>query len=506
MRCALLLVVIIIVAGCGRDATHDGHDHGSAKGEAEPLSITQWTEKHELFVEFPVPVAGKLVEYHAHVTSLDGFRPLTEGSFQVRWLTPAGVAAETKVDGVKRAGIFTPAGPAPAAGTYTLKMSVQHGAVSDEFDCGSIVVGDSAGPPEAEAPSATITFLKESQWKIAFGTARASERPLTKEIELPATVEPAGTDQLVIGAPTGGRFFHNPKIGLAEGRPIRKGDVVGSVAPTVAGEDYSRLTLAVDEARLALGQVERETKRVEPLVMEGLLPERRLLELRNERETQSARLSAAKSRVGRVLAPGGAGGLPIRSTIAGIVSRVLIPNGEPVDAGAALLRIGGTSSVWVRLRFVARPAAELAGASAAGVRLPNGSRLDIASAGARLLSVAPVIDPASRIATWVIEVPPAKDQASLEAGMQVVVMLGIGKPRTVLAVPKSAVVEINTRPFVFVQVDGEHFEKRAVTLGDADAAHVEISSGVAVGERVVTTGGFDVHLGSLMGSVESHRH
>ncbi len=85
-------------------------------------------------------------------------------------------------------------------------------------------------------------------------------------------------------------------------------------------------------------------------------------------------------------------------------------------------------------------------------------------------------------------------------------MLGMGKPRTVLAVPKSAVVEINTRPFVFVQVDGEHFEKRPVTPGDADAAHVELTSGVAVGERIVTTGGFDVHLGSLMGSVESHRH
>ena len=110
MRRALLLMVVIIVAGCGRDATHDGHDHGSAKGEAEPLSITQWTEKHELFVEFPAPVAGKPVEYHAHVTSLDGFRPLTEGSFQVRWLTPAGVAAETKVDGVKRALPGAPVG------------------------------------------------------------------------------------------------------------------------------------------------------------------------------------------------------------------------------------------------------------------------------------------------------------------------------------------------------------------------------------------------------------
>ncbi|MBI3201157.1 MAG: efflux RND transporter periplasmic adaptor subunit [Myxococcales bacterium] len=503
---ALALLALVATVSCGRDATHDGHSHGKESTEPEPVSITKWTEKHELFVEFPPPVAGKTVEYHAHVTALEGFRALTAGRFRVRWKTPSGVAAETQIDGVKRAGIFTPSGPAPSPGSYELEMSVEHDGATDVFDCGPIVIGDAAKAPAEEAPSAAITFLKESQWKIPFGTDWATERSLAKEVELPATVEPAGTDQLVIGSPTGGRFFHNPKLALAEGSRIRKGDVVGSIAPTVAGEDYSRLQLAVDEARISKDQVEREIKRVEPMVKEGLLPEKRLTELRNERDTLSARLSAAKGRIGRVLAPGGTGGLPIRSSIEGIVSQVLVPNGEPVDAGAALVRIGGTSSVWVRTRFVARPAAAFTGAAPAAVRLPSGARIDVGSAGARLLSAAPVIDPTSRIATWVLEVPPQAGERPLQPGMQVVLLLRVGAPRTVLSVPKSAVVEINTRPFVFVQVDGEHFEKRNVTLGDSDGGFVELTSGIAKGERIVTTGGFDVHLGSLMGSVESHRH
>jgi multidrug efflux pump subunit AcrA (membrane-fusion protein) len=79
-------------------------------------------------------------------------------------------------------------------------------------------------------------------------------------------------------------------------------------------------------------------------------------------------------------------------------------------------------------------------------------------------------------------------------------------PQLLLAIPRGAVVEINTRSYVFVQADGEHFEKRAVTLGRQDGPWVEVSSGVAKGERVVTHGGFDIHLASLMGTVESHRH
>jgi membrane fusion protein, heavy metal efflux system len=284
--------------------------------------------------------------------------------------------------------------------------------------------------------------------------------------------------------------------------------------PNVAGEDYSRLQLTVEEARLAKQQTEREITRVEPLVQQELLPERRLIELRNELETHSARLSAAQGRLGRVLTPGGAGGLSIRSTLDGVVSHVLVPNGEPVDAGAPLARIGGTTNLWLRMRFVARSASSFPGARPAAVRLPSGERLDLAEMGARLLSALPVVEPSSRLATWVIEVAPSggqgagagTNQPALQAGTPVVALLRIGEPRNVLAVPRQAVIEIDTRPFVFVQVDGEHFEKRAVTLGNVDGTYIEIVSGVSKGERIVTSGGFDVHLASLMGSVESHRH
>jgi multidrug efflux pump subunit AcrA (membrane-fusion protein) len=121
---------------------------------------------------------------------------------------------------------------------------------------------------------------------------------MARELEIPAVVEPAAGDQLTLGAPTGGRFFHNPKLALAEGTRIKKGDVLGSIAPNVAGDDYSRLQFAVEEARLAVEQARRELARVEPLVQQGLLPERRLLKLQNELETQLARSKSAGGRLG----------------------------------------------------------------------------------------------------------------------------------------------------------------------------------------------------------------
>jgi membrane fusion protein, heavy metal efflux system len=224
-QCCWLLAASLLLACSRRSMDSHGHDHGDDHGHGapeaegpEPLSITKWTAKHELFVEFPAPSPGKPIAYHAHVTKLEGFQALNEGTFTVRYKTNSAVAAEAKISGVKRPGIFALEGAAPKAGTYTLEMVVQYGSVTDVFDCGSISLQDGAPSAKPEAASAAITFLKESQWKIPFGTAWAEEHLVAKEVELPAVVEPAGTDQLVIGAPTGGRFFHNPKLGLAEGR------------------------------------------------------------------------------------------------------------------------------------------------------------------------------------------------------------------------------------------------------------------------------------------------
>jgi RND family efflux transporter MFP subunit len=500
---------------CHRHDQDHGHGHphaaAAAEEEAPGLSITRWTDNYELFVELPLPRPGKAVSYHAHVTRLEGFMAVTAGTFKVRYKSATGLAKEAVQTGVKRPGIFVFESPAPAAGAYSLEMAYELDGKTDVFDCGSVTVSDKPGAGEEE-PASAITFLKESQWKIPFATAWAEERSLASELELSATVEPAATDQLTVGAPTGGRFFHNPKLQLAEGLRVKKGDVLGTIAPTVAGDDFSRLQFAVDEARLARQQVEREIARVEPLVAEKLLPERRLVELRNELETQTARLNSAGGRLGRVTASAGQGGLTIKSTLEGQVSQVLVPNGEPVEAGAPLVRIGGTEHLWLRARFVAKPTSTFVDAKPTAVRSSAGERIELDDR-ARFLSLLPVVDATSRLATWIVDVAPSNAPGAgaarpfdLRPGATVVLAVRLGRPESVLAVARDSVVEINTRHYVFVQADGEHFEKRPVTLGRSDGPWIQIVSGAKKGERVVTKGGYDIHLASLMGTVESHRH
>ena len=96
------------------------------------------------------PVFGGRVasSNHAHITRLRDNHAATKGSFAVRFKIAGKVVAETSINGVARAGIFTPEGPAPAAGSYALEMAYTLDDKIDVFDCGNVVVADA--PPKVE--------------------------------------------------------------------------------------------------------------------------------------------------------------------------------------------------------------------------------------------------------------------------------------------------------------------------------------------------------------------
>jgi multidrug efflux pump subunit AcrA (membrane-fusion protein) len=59
---------------------------------------------------------------------------------------------------------------------------------------------------------------------------------------------------------------------------------------------------------------------------------------------------------------------------------------------------------------------------------------------------------------------------------------------------------------VFVQVEGEAFERRVVRIGARDRGFVEVSTGVSPGEHVVSRGAWSVKLAASSGAIPAHGH
>ena len=503
-----LIPILFALMGCGSEPAGHGHDHGDAGhgggghlDEAESIAITRWIGSHELFVELDAPAVGQRFKYHAHVTRMADNHAATSGTLSMRF-EEDGFAVESHTDGeVARAGIFAGDAPAPPkAGVYRLIVTYVDGDERAEWDGGMVTVGASEPVAHEGEDEGEITFLKETQWQIPFAVSPAGEVDLAPTVSASAVVSPIPGQTAVVAAPFEGLFAWSDGLPVV-GRRVARGERIAALVPAGAAESWSRVQADLSTSRVDLDLAEKELVRVEGLRASDLLPERRLQEARAGVERAAAQLSGNQRRVG-ALSSERSGAMPIRAPADGVVVAVGGAHGEKVEAGAPLVTVASGSGVMLQGRVHDRRLTELGSVSSVAVQRGDWSAPQ-ALTGARVLTERLVFDPRTLSAPLTVV---ADEPGGLSIGDLVQLEVGVGERVPRLAIPRTAVVEINGQDVVFVQKTGESFTRRRVTLGVSDPTHVEVLAGIAPGDMVVVEGGFDVHVASLSGALESHRH
>jgi membrane fusion protein, heavy metal efflux system len=501
-----MLVVAIASAGCGRS-----DEPAAAPEEPEALSVTRWTDKTEVFAEYPPLVVGGTSRFAIHLTRLDSFKALTEGNVEVRLQGGAGQPEVFRVDAPSRPGIFGVDVKPTQAGKRALVIVLKAKGLSDEHRVGEVEVF-----PNAEAASAAvaggrdeapgISFLKEQQWSLDFGTAVVTEQAVRESIRVPARVEarPGGAADVV--APIDGRLTRVVEVPL--GASVSRGQELARLLPppSVPG-DLPQLQRARAEAQSTLGLATRDRERAERLTTAGAAPEKRLDEARSVEEQARARVAAAEASLAQYNAAraGGAtdaeGSFVIRAPVSGVIAQRDATTGANIAAGTVLFRVVDASQVHLVGQI---PEGEVARA-----RLARAAEIEVAGQpdripAGRLVSTGKVLDLQSRT----LPITFAFDNRTLGIPVGQAAFLHLlmdtTAPRPV--VPAVAVVDDAGRPIVFVQREGETFERRAVTLGPRSGDLVQIMEGVKPGDRVVTKGAYLVRLASLSTSVPAHGH
>lgn len=478
----------------------------------QALSVTRWTTKTELFVEYPSLVVGKTARFAVHLTRLDTFKPLTEGRVEVRLGEGTESPEVFSAAAPSRPGIFgvdvTPA----RTGQRTMTITVVARDLSDAHELGVTTVHPSAAAAGAlgadERPAAeAVTFLKEQQWALDFGTELVTDRALHESVPVSATItaRPGGASDVV--APFDGRLVS--VVDAAIGAAIEQGQELGRLQPlppTLA--ELPQLHQARAEATSLVQLTTRDRERAERLVAAGAAPQRRLDEARAAEEQAQAKRDGADARLAqhRAARAAGAGGetesaFALRAPAGGVlVERTAITGGN-VSEGDVLFRLLDARHVQVTAHVPETELARVRHAQTAELEVPGLSpRVSVG----RLSAVGRVLDPRTR--TVPITFALDNRQLGLAVGQAVVLHLRVAEAPSRPVVPASALVDDGGRPIVFVQREGEAFERRPVTLGARDGEVVQIVDGVHVGDRVVTTGAYLIRLASLSTQVPSHGH
>lgn len=480
-----VVALAVAIAACGGEIGPDEEDHAHGG-----TAVTLWQDSLEVFYEYPPLVAGEEGEPWAiHVTLLGTYEPVRAGSLRLRLTGPGEREIEAVADSPAREGIFTPAPSVPVPGSWKVTMEIDLPSGPATIDAPAVeVYASRADLPheEEEAAGGEIAYLKEQQWKVPFRTVEASRETIREGVPVHAgIVAPAGS-RAIVSAPVDGLVKAGGPTS-APGEWIARGRTLAVLAPVAGDHSFADLRARVE-------RLEAEVARAERLLAMEAIPERRLEDARRDLSVARAQLEAL----------GGGGGFDyaVRAPIAGeIQSRSAAP-GERVTAGDPLFTIVDPRTVWLEMRVPARHAARAGQATGATFRVEGADSLRPVD---RIVSAGSVLDPESR--TVIVRGVLDNSDRALKVGMLAEANLLLGDVVDGTVVPTRAIQDEDGVPVAYVQIGGESFERRVLTIGASNGLQTIVERGVEPGERVVTVGAYQVRLAAAGGEeIGDHGH
>jgi membrane fusion protein, heavy metal efflux system len=361
--------------------------------------------------------------------------------------------------------------------------------------------GRASSSEEAKAAQTpTVAKLEAGPRQLSLSTAARAKNPvkvapaeLTKlagDIQVVGTVAFHEDHYAVVGPLVSGRIS---KLIAGVGDKVKRGQVIAEIESSEVGQARAEYVSAKARSGAAEANLRRETE-----LTEKKISSQRERELAHAQSvTEQAGVRAAVMRLRAIgLTPADietaerhdlGGRVQIRTPISGTVIERKVTLGQAVERATDAFKIADTSHVWVSLDLYEKDLARVHVSQE--VEMRTDARPGELFRG-RVAFIVPVIDEATRTAKVRLEFPNPKD--ALHAGQLVTARIVADSKQAlteVLAVPRSAIEQVEGKTVVFVQ-NGDSFERRNVILGASGGDRVEVRKGLIAGEVVAIDGAF----------------
>lgn len=331
-----------------------------------------------------------------------------------------------------------------------------------------------------------ITLAESTARDMGVVVAEVKPGEFHRVLKVSGQIVPSPDGQQTLSARSAGvvSLAHN----ITEGSKVGAGQTIATISSKgVSGGDQNAAS------RAAVDAAKRELDRVTPLHKEGIV---------STRDFNAAKAAYEQAVASYSGSPAGSAAV---SSINGVITRLLVRQGEYVNAGQPLAEISGSRKLTLRADVPVRNRSFLSTISSANFRTAgNDSTISLSDVNGNILSdgMSAVTAGGYSPVYFVLN-----NDGSITPGSFAEVFL-LGASRSdVITVPVAAITEQQGNHYVYVREDSECYEKRLVKLGGNDGRRVEILSGVKSGDNVVVSGAIAVKLAETSGVVpEGHSH
>lgn len=326
-----------------------------------------------------------------------------------------------------------------------------------------LLLGGCGDPEQAPDPDATL---------LAVTLAPAQVRPIQRSIVVSGPVSP--WEEMQLGVELSG--VRVTALNVDVGETVSRGQVLLELDHRTLDSELAQAQAALQEAEAGVVLAASNFDRSERLAAQQLISAAQLDELRAARAQAQARRNTARAQ--RDAAQLRRDFAELRAPADGVISRRLVQPGQVVAAGSELLRLIRDGRLEWR--------AELAEADLALIEV--GSVVDLpgptGNVQGRIRAVSPGVDSQTRTGTIFADLP---EPGGLRPGSYVEGRI-LTSAAKALTVPAAAVVQRDGNAYVFTLDEQRVAQRRRVRTGGSVDGYIEITDGLAAGDKVVEQG------------------
>ena len=488
-----LALMIILFAGCTSKTDEQEHKHGP-----DPLSYTRYSDRIEIFVEFKPLIVGNISKFAAHFTILgDNFLPLTEGTVTVSLIVD-GKGIKQIVEKPNSPGIYLLALKPTTSGIGKLIFNIKTKNFTDQITVDNVMVYPDEKKALAEQVEkkngADITYLKEQAWKVEFANESVKKQSFNEILKTSGQILSAPGDEIILTANASG-------IVLFAGNKTLIGSEVknGSTLFTISSGDITEENIDANykNAKANYEKSKTEFERANELVKDKIVSEKEFQETKLKYENAQTVFNTISKNYS-------ANGQSVSSTINGFVKSIFVSEGQFVKAGNPLASIHKNKKLILQANVSQKYFEKLSTIVSANFKSTHTEKVfNTAELNGRIISYGKSAATNSPFLPITFEID---NSNNLIPGSVVEVFIKSQPIQDALVIPVSALIEEQGNFFVYVQTEGESFQKREIKIGASDGLKVQLLSGVVEGERVVIKGAYQIKLSTATGTLPAHGH
>jgi cobalt-zinc-cadmium efflux system membrane fusion protein len=494
---AIILIVAIATACNSEKGSQQAVD--SLQHADETSQFTLFNEGFEFFITHEALEEGGESEFLVHVTELSSYKPAETGNMTVL------------IDGVSVTsgrpsfpGIFTVPFIPKKAGAFHATYTYQVGEHKESVEGHVHVVQDHAdlhseetaagGHSHGAETEGEIIFLKEQAWDNDFMVSLVEPQSFYSVIPTSGEIIAMPSEKKNVVANGKGMALFNTK-NLVQGSTVTKGQHLFTISSKTMLEENFELQYQewLNSYEKSLSEYERHKK----LYAEGAISEREFINTRSTYIADSLRYHNLKANATTE-------GLKVTAPVNGTIHELNVSEGQYIEVGQIMVIISSNKTLLLRADLGQQHFDRLGEIVTANFRPAYSEKVySLEEVNGKLLATGSSVAENDHYLPVMFEV---SNNGKILEGAFTEVYLKTAPKENCLVLPKTALTEEQGRYFVFVQITGESYSKKPVTLGHNDGNQVEIIDGLDPGDWVVTRGVMLLKASSMVSGTVGHGH